>query len=168
MMSAQAANRFCLVRQVAISATLASLLILSGCTGTQTQPTGQVLLPTQASTGVISSLRSISLHEDPASQAAALAPSNEGNTAIPPSQVSSPHYGNQGKTLSMVGRAVLGSLAGDNTDDRPYLADGQEVTVKLDGGGTRVVVQVADPALRLNQRVNVMTTKNGPTRVQAD
>lgn len=160
--------------RLALSAVLIGALILTGCSGTgrsdsSDQPkAAESLSGGKASTGVISSLRQISLHEDRASESAARTSLVDGKAPIAPSHVSSPNYANQGKTLSMVGNAVLTSLAGDNTDDLPYSIDGQEVTVRLDGGGSRVVVQPVNNALKLNQRVKIITTSSGPTQVQTD
>ncbi|HBI84078.1 MAG TPA: hypothetical protein DDY24_10180 [Alcaligenaceae bacterium] len=158
----------------AFGAVLAGVLILSGCAGGDrlvsgvNQSAGQQSKSGQTSLGVISSIRKISLHEDRASEAAARSPDVDGKSVIPPSHVSSPNYVSQGKTLSMVGHVVLSSLAGDNTDDQPYSTDGQELTIKLDSGGTRVVVQPLNPALQLNQRVKIITVAGEPTRVQSD
>lgn len=163
--------------KVVIGFVLSGVLALSGCTGTSsvvsnlpssTTATGQTPQSGQSLTGVILSIRQISLYEDPATSAAALADITSAQPVVSPSLVSSPRYASQGRTLSMVGSAVQSSLAGDNTDDRSHVMDGQEVTVTLDSGGTRMIVQPAASNLKINQRVKIIVGSGEPTRVQAE
>ena len=161
-----------LARRLVVSGLLTGLLVLAGCSSTgggasSSQSTSRGSSSDKTSSGVIASIRQISLHEDRASEAAARTSFNDNSSNIAPSHVSSPNYANQGRTLSMVGNAVLSSVTGDNTDDRAPVADGQEITVRLEGGGTRVVVQPSDSALKVNQKVQIVTS-NGPTRVRPD
>ena len=170
-----------LTRRLAVSTLLAGLLVLAGCSSTggggssstssggssSGQAASRGSSADKTSSGVIASIRQISLHEDRASEAAASTSLSDNAVNIAPSHVSSPKSVNQGRTLSMVGNAVLSSVTGDNTDDRAPVADGQEITVRLEGGGTRVVVQPSDSALRVNQKVQIVTS-NGPTRVRPD
>ena len=72
--------------------------------------------------------------------------------------------GGTGRTLAILGGAVLGALAGDAVEEYVGKKDGLEITVKLDNGETRVIAQEADVALMLNQRVQVISGA-GPTRV---
>lgn len=165
------------VNKAVIGCVLSGVLALSGCTGTSsvvsnlpssaTAP-GQTPQSGQSMTGVILSIRPISLYEDPATSAAARADLSSAQAVVSPSLVSSPRYASQGRTLSMVGSAVQSSLAGDNTDDRAYAMDGQEVTVTLDSGGTRMIVQPAASNLKINQRVKIIVGSGEPTRVQAE
>ena len=69
-----------------------------------------------------------------------------------------------GRTLAILGGAVLGALAGDAVEEYVGKKDGLEITVKLDNGETRVIAQEADVAIMLNQRVQVISGA-GPTRV---
>ena len=181
MTNALADNSKHQARSIAVGALLAGLLVLAGCSSTgdgrsssassggasSGQTTSRGSSADKTSSGVIASIRQISLHEDRASEAAARTSLNDNATNIAPSHVSSSKSVNQGRTLSMVGNAVLSSVSGDNTDDRAHIADGQEITVRLEGGGTRVVVQPSDSALKVNQKVQIVTS-NGPTRVRPD
>ena len=72
--------------------------------------------------------------------------------------------GGTGRTLAVLGGAILGALAGDAVEDRVGKKDGFEITVRLDNGETRVIAQEADVPLVLNQRVQVVSGA-GPTRV---
>jgi outer membrane lipoprotein SlyB len=72
--------------------------------------------------------------------------------------------GGTGRTLAILGGAVLGALAGDAVEEYVGKKDGLEITVKLDNGETRVIAQEADVAIMLNQRVQVISGA-GPTRV---
>jgi outer membrane lipoprotein SlyB len=72
--------------------------------------------------------------------------------------------GGTGRTLAVLGGAILGALAGDAGEDRAGKKDGLEITVRLDNGETRVIAQEADVPLVLNQRVQVVSGA-GPTRV---
>jgi outer membrane lipoprotein SlyB len=72
--------------------------------------------------------------------------------------------GGTGRSLAILGGAVLGALAGDVVEERVGKKDGLEITVKLDNGETRVIAQEADVSIVLNQRVQVISGV-GPTRV---
>ena len=72
--------------------------------------------------------------------------------------------GGTGRTLAILGGAVLGALAGDAVEEYVGKKDGLEITVKLDNGETRVIAQEADMPIMLNQRVQVISGA-GPTRV---
>lgn len=165
----------CFPRRFVLSVALSGLLVLAGCagSGTSTSSVSSSVSGKPASgkpvsdKGTVAAVRSINLHEDRASESAARVTTSEATASLDPSHTSSPSYAGRGRTLSMVGGAALGSLAGDNTDDLPGVRDGLEITVHLDGGGSRTVVQQADQSIRLNQRV-VIVSGTGPTRVQPD
>ena len=74
--------------------------------------------------------------------------------------------GGSGKTVATaaggVGGAALGSAAAKKMTEKM----GLQITVKLDNGQTIVVVQDADVMFQPNQRVRVVTTNRGTSRVQ--
>jgi outer membrane lipoprotein SlyB len=72
--------------------------------------------------------------------------------------------GGTGRTLAIIGGALLGALAGNAVEDRMGKKDGLEITVRLDNGETRVIAQEADLPIMMNQRVQVISGA-GPTRV---
>jgi outer membrane lipoprotein SlyB len=152
-----------MTRRFVVSALLMGLLVMGGCASQG----GGAASSAGVQAGVIASIRPISLHEDRASEAAARSALSENAPQIAPSHARLRHDTGPGRTLSMVGNAVLNAMAGDNTDDRAPVADGQEVTVRLEGGGTRVVVQPNDSTLKVNQNVRVVSSR-GPTRVRSD
>jgi outer membrane lipoprotein SlyB len=69
-----------------------------------------------------------------------------------------------GRTLAIVGGALLGALAGEKVEETATKTNGIEITVRLDNGETRVIAQAADVALSAGQRVQVISGA-GPTRV---
>ena len=74
--------------------------------------------------------------------------------------------GGSGKTVATaaggVGGAALGSAAAKKMTEK----NGLQITVKLDNGQTIVVVQEADVIFQPNQRVRVLTSNHGASRVQ--
>lgn len=72
--------------------------------------------------------------------------------------------GGRGKTLATMGGALLGGLAGNTIEKQVDKTQGLEITVRLDSGDTRVVVQGADIPLSAGQRVQLVTGSGG-TRV---
>ena len=74
--------------------------------------------------------------------------------------------GGSGKTVATaaggVGGAALGSAAAKKFTEK----DGLQITVKLDNGQTVVIVQDADVMFQPNQRVRVLTSNHGASRVQ--
>jgi len=72
--------------------------------------------------------------------------------------------GGTGRTLAIIGGAILGALAGNAIEDKMDKKDGLEISVRLDNGETRVIAQEADLPIMMNQRVQVISGA-GPTRV---
>lgn len=69
-----------------------------------------------------------------------------------------------GRTLAIVGGALLGALAGEKVEEAATKTNGFEITVRLDNGEIRVIAQAADVPLSVGQRVQVISGA-GPTRV---
>ena len=95
-----------------------------------------------ARNGVVTNVRAIYLSEERAAQPA----------------------GSSARSLSQVGGAILGSLAGDTTEEHSGQTDGLEITVRLDNGEIRTITQQSDVSIKLNQRVQVISG-SGVTRV---
>jgi len=69
-----------------------------------------------------------------------------------------------GRNIATVGGGILGSLLGEVVEHELNRTSGQEITVQLDSGETRVIAQQADIALSAGQRVGVISG-HGLTRV---
>ena len=69
-----------------------------------------------------------------------------------------------GNALATVGGAVIGALAGNAIEGQMGKNSGYEITVRLDNGETRAIVQAADQPLSVGQRVQILSGA-GPTRV---
>jgi len=72
----------------------------------------------------------------------------------------------KGSTLAALGGAVLGGIAGNIAEEKLTDFDGLEITVKLDGGKVIAVVQENDVLFAVGDRVRVLTTRRGVTRVE--
>lgn len=125
-------------------------LVLSGCATSSIPPSGSAgerstsHLEEIARNGTVIKVRAIYLNEE-----------RENPRTAP---------GTSARTLSQVGGSVLGSLAGDTTDEHADQTDGYEITVRLDNGELRTVSQQSDIHIKLNQRVQIISG-SGRTRV---
>ena len=72
--------------------------------------------------------------------------------------------GGTGRTLAIIGGALLGAVAGNAVEEQVGKKDGLEITIRLDNGETRVIAQEADVPFSVGQRVQVISGA-GPTRV---
>ena len=70
-----------------------------------------------------------------------------------------------GKTLATLGGAVLGAVLGHATEEGVTGDKGLEITVKTDEGETFAIVQSADVAFNPGDRVRLITTMDGTTKV---
>lgn len=70
----------------------------------------------------------------------------------------------RGATVASVLGAVGGGVAGQAIEERVTRKDGLEITVKLDSGEMRAIVQEDDVGLRAGERVRLLTS-GGVTRV---
>lgn len=68
-----------------------------------------------------------------------------------------------GKVLGAAAGAVLGGVAGNAIQNRSK--DGYEYAVKLDNGSTVTVTQGVDPKISVGQRVLVVNSNKGRSRV---
>jgi outer membrane lipoprotein SlyB len=108
--------------------------------------------------GTVINVRPITIQSDQTSGGGAIAGGAVGGVA------GSAVGGGTGRTLAIIGGALLGALAGNAVEDRMIKKDGLEITVRLDNGETRVIAQEADVPIMMNQRVQVISGA-GPTRV---
>jgi outer membrane lipoprotein SlyB len=108
--------------------------------------------------GTVINVRPITIQSDQTSGGGAIAGGAVGGVA------GSAVGGGTGRTLAIIGGAILGALAGNAIEDKMDRKDGLEISVRLDNGETRVIAQEADLPIMLNQRVQVISGA-GPTRV---
>ena len=108
--------------------------------------------------GTVINVRPITIQSDQTSGGGAIAGGAVGGVA------GSAIGGGTGRTLAIIGGALLGALAGNAVEDRMGKKEGLEITVRLDNGETRVIAQEADLPIMMNQRVQVVSGA-GPTRV---
>lgn len=74
--------------------------------------------------------------------------------------------GGKGSTLAALGGAVLGGIVGNIAEEKMTDFNGLEITVKLDSGKAIATVQANDVMFSVGDRVRVLTTRNGTTRVE--
>jgi outer membrane lipoprotein SlyB len=108
--------------------------------------------------GTVINVRPITIQSEQSSGAGAIAGGAVGGVA------GSAVGGGTGRTLAIIGGAILGALAGNAIEDKMDKKDGLEISVRLDNGETRVIAQEADLPIMMNQRVQVISGA-GPTRV---
>ncbi len=70
----------------------------------------------------------------------------------------------KGASVATVLGAVVGGVAGGMVEEKVTRKDALEITVRLDNGDMRAIVQEADVDLKPGQRVRLLTT-GGVTRV---
>ena len=73
--------------------------------------------------------------------------------------------GGKGSTLAAVGGALAGAAVGAMAEEKLTNANGIEITVKLDEGGLLSVVQEDKVMFYVGDRVRVLTSGDGTTRV---
>ncbi|WP_085315147.1 outer membrane lipoprotein [Derxia lacustris] len=72
--------------------------------------------------------------------------------------------GGKGSVLAAIGGAIVGGLAGQAIEGKGSAQNGLELTVKLDNGDLRVIVQAADESFAPGDRVRLLSGAGG-TRV---
>jgi outer membrane lipoprotein SlyB len=70
-----------------------------------------------------------------------------------------------GQVIGGTAGAVAGGLAGSAVEEEVTKRDGLEIGVRLDNGSSVVIVQEADTAFRVGDRVRVLTGPDGTARV---
>ena len=141
---------------------LSAVLLVSGCTKPSASANVYNYNQTQRDqivrNGTVINVRPITIERDQTSGVGAVAGGAVGGVA------GSAVGGGTGRTLAIIGGAILGALAGNAVEDQVGKKDGLEITVRLDNGETRVIAQEADLPIMMNQRVQVINGA-GPTRV---
>lgn len=141
---------------------ISSVALISGCANPSASANVYNYNQTQRDqivrNGVVINVRPITIQKDQTSGAGALAGGALGGVA------GSAVGGGTGRTLAIIGGAIVGALAGNVVEDRVGKKDGLEITIRLDNGETRVIAQEADLPILMNQRVQVVSGA-GPTRV---
>jgi outer membrane lipoprotein SlyB len=74
--------------------------------------------------------------------------------------------GGKGSTLAALGGAALGAIVGTVAEEKMTKFNGLEITVKLDDGSVLAVVQENDVLFAVGDRVRVLTSRDGTTRVE--
>ncbi|MCX7596994.1 MAG: glycine zipper 2TM domain-containing protein [Fischerella sp.] len=74
----------------------------------------------------------------------------------------------RGQVAGVIGGAVLGGLAGSAIEESATRQPGLEITVRLDSGRLLAVTQAADESFYPGDRVRVLTSYDGVTRVVHD
>lgn len=132
-----------------LGAAVLSMMIISGCSSPDTKSRSSADVVQQksqaVSQGIVISVRAIDLSEDRA-----------------PLTIRAE---TQGRALAQVGGAILGALTNESTDDHAVRVNGQEITVQLARGETRVITQPGADLIALNQRVKIINGQPG-TRVE--
>lgn len=73
--------------------------------------------------------------------------------------------GGSGSEIAGAAGAVAGAIAGEAVEEQATRQRGLQITVDLDGGRTLMVVQAADQAFAVGERVRVFTRGDGAARV---
>ncbi len=137
-------------------------LMMSGCANpnasASTYTYGQAQTEQVVREGTVKAIRPIVIQQERSSGAGLIAGGALGGVA------GSAVGDGTGRTLAIVGGALLGALAGEKVEEAATKTNGIEITVRLDNGETRVIAQAADVALSVGQRVQVISGA-GPTRV---
>lgn len=143
-------------------AAVSAVLLVSGCAKPSASANVYNYNQTQRDqivrNGTVINVRAITIQSDQTTGGGAIAGGAVGGVA------GSAVGGGTGRTLAIIGGAILGAMAGNAVEDRMGKKDGLEITVRLDNGETRVIAQEADLPIMMNQRVQVISGA-GPTRV---
>ncbi|MFA5662943.1 glycine zipper 2TM domain-containing protein [Castellaniella sp.] len=150
------------LRQAAALGLSAGALLLAGCANQSASSSvytyGQARQEQTVRYGTVQSVRSVVIQSDRSSGVGMVSGAALGGVA------GSTIGGGKGKTLTTIGGALLGGLAGNVIEKQVDKTQGLEITVRLDSGETRVVVQEADVPLSIGQRVQMISGAGG-TRV---
>jgi outer membrane lipoprotein SlyB len=149
-------------RLAIVGATAAIAVSVSGCStpsasaGVYTY--GQAQSEQIVRYGTVVGLRPVVIQKDQSSGAGMIAGGALGGVA------GSAVGGGTGRSLAIVGGAILGALAGEKIEEQAGKTQGVELTVRLDNGETRVIAQQDDQRIAVGSRVQVISGA-GPVRV---
>lgn len=149
-------------RILPLAAALTAVALLAGCASDQS---GDVYSRDEARqvqtvrTGTITALRPVTIEgtKSPVGAGAGAVVGGIGGSAI---------GGGRGSFVTAIIGAVAGGLLGAATEEGFTKANGVEITVKEDDGGTRAYVQAVNKGeiFRVGERVRILTV-NGTSRV---
>ncbi|WP_145005420.1 hypothetical protein [Pseudomonas oryzihabitans] len=149
-------------RILQLAASLTAVALLAGCASDQS---GDVYSRDEARqvqtvrTGTITALRPVTIEgtKSPVGAGAGAVVGGIGGSAI---------GGGRGSFVTAIIGAVAGGLLGAATEEGFTKANGVEITVKEDDGGTRAYVQAVNKGeiFRVGERVRILTV-NGTSRV---
>ena len=149
-------------RVLQLAASLTAVALLSGCASDQS---GDVYSRDEARqvqtvrTGTITALRPVTIEgtKSPVGAGAGAVVGGIGGSAI---------GGGRGSFVTAIIGAVAGGLLGAATEEGFTKANGVEITVKEDDGGSRAYVQAVNKGeiFRVGERVRILTV-NGTSRV---
>ncbi len=147
-----------------IAALLATSLVLSGCPSSMSGSSYTRDQARQAQTvrlGYVDSVRTVNI-EGTKSGVGTIGGAALGGVA------GSTIGKGRGQIAGAVGGAVLGGLAGSAIEENVTQQMGLEITVRLENGRMIAVTQAADENFQRGDRVRVLTSEDGTTRVVHD
>lgn len=147
-----------------IAALLATSLVLSGCPSSMSGSSYTRDQAQQAQTvrlGYVDSVRTVNI-EGTKSGVGTIGGAALGGVA------GSTIGKGRGQIAGAVGGAVLGGLAGSAIEENATRQMGLEITVRLENGRMIAVTQAADENFQRGDRVRVLTSQDGTTRVVHD
>ena len=147
-----------------IAALLATSLVLSGCPSSMSGSSYTRDQARQAQTvrlGYVDSVRTVNI-EGTKSGVGTIGGAALGGVA------GSTIGKGRGQIAGAVGGAVLGGLAGSAIEENATRQMGLEITVRLENGRMIAVTQAADENFQRGDRVRVLTSEDGTTRVVHD
>jgi outer membrane lipoprotein SlyB len=155
-------SSFPLTRVLGVAVIVAAAGVVAGCSTPSASSSvytyGQAQREQVVRNGTVTAVRPITIQKEGTSGAGMVAGGAVGGVA------GSAVGGGTGRTLAIIGGALLGAVAGNAVEEQVGKKDGLEITVRLDNGETRVIAQEADVPISLGQRVQVISGA-GPTRV---
>lgn len=147
-----------------IAALLATSLVLSGCPSSMSGSSYTRDQARQAQTvrlGYVDSVRTVNI-EGTKSGVGTIGGAALGGVA------GSTIGKGRGQIAGAVGGAVLGGLAGSAIEENVTQQMGLEITVRLENGRMIAVTQAADENFQRGDRVRILTSEDGTTRVVHD
>lgn len=137
------------------------LLVTGGCAsqGGQDYTRNQQRQSMTIQRGVVSDIRVVQVSED----STLLGPTVGG---VAGGVLGSLIGGGRGRILGAVGGAAVGAVGGAAVEKSVRDKDVYQITVRLDNGGEIAVVQDMDVSFQAGDRVQVLSSRDGYTRVQ--
>jgi outer membrane lipoprotein SlyB len=149
------------IRSVAASAALAAVVVLAGCAypapSNQVYYAGQVQREQIVRFGIVESVRQVAI-ERPDSGVGTIGGAAVGGVA------GSAIGAGRGSIIGAIVGAVAGGVAGNAIEHSANTIPGYELTVRLDDGDMRAIVQAADEPFAPGERVRILS-RNGISRV---